>query len=333
MNVNFFNFTDLIREKLKPYYLFVYRVTAFLAISGSLLFLVGWAWIMIFFMFNNSWVAPTVLSKNSDRMLSFSGGYAQSIQLIETDTVMLNQAQRDLKYAKDNVTKLKQLSAHLMSYTNRSARLASERNRELTKARVLSQELDKLQTQASQSRRVGLIDGQTYTQTEILVNQFNGMTLDTSQSLETQDITTQGQILTLDEQLRQAENDVNTKQEMVDASQRALSVATKVVDNLQGSALFEAFNSNNHNVNIAFVPYDNSKSLAGAAIYTCRLEIIWCRQVGTIIKVYDDEQLVEFPLFNIKLSRTERGTFALINLTEKDAYKNLVMFIDKPLGL
>src|SRR5665213_3402922 len=89
--MSFLTTSDRVRNALKPFYLFGYRGGAFLVISSALLFLVFWGFIMLFFMFSRSWVAPTVLSATSDKMLQYNAGYLAALQSETQLKVILQQ--------------------------------------------------------------------------------------------------------------------------------------------------------------------------------------------------------------------------------------------------
>jgi hypothetical protein len=80
---------------------------------------------------------------------------------------------------------------------------------------------------------------------------------------------------------------------------------------------------------VIFIPYANlSYAEPGQIVYDCRLQIIICRQVGTIIKVYEAEEYAKHPLFKTDL----KGKLATVIFTDKQAAKSTVLFLgSKPL--
>lgn len=316
---------------LKPFYLFTYRSLALLLLSTALIFIVGWGFVILFFMFNTTWVAPTVLTQTSDHMLQFSSGLEQAIQTAELDKVAVHQSERDLQYAIDNVKMLQQIQEHLMKYSKQSDSTTGEKNHQLSKSQELATELDSIKQKALDSRKAGLIDNVTLAQMSTFIQEFENTLTDSRQQLSTLGMNTEAQTLQVVEQLRLAQNDVHTKQEMVLASRTALNVAERTLASLQSSVYYSAF-MNDKSSNLAFMAYGNiRKARVGAPVYDCLLQMVICHQVGTIRHVYKDEQIFDFPLFNVKLSRTERGFFVDMDMTNSDAMRNTVLFIDKPL--
>lgn len=325
---------DNVRNALKPFYLVTYRTGAFAIIASSLLFAASWGIIIFFFLFNNSWIAPTVLTSSSDRALQFNQGLAMATQTIETDKVTLAQAQRDLVFANKNVELLQTIQGEMVAYIRSHNALKADQKVQIASSEKLARDLSSVKDNVIQSRRQGLIDNQSLVVTSTYVQQFNNALLEQKQSMDTLQITIQAQVLQMSEQLRQAQNDVHTKEETVLAATTSLGVAQQAFDNLKKSVYFDAFNDTKDNLNLAFIPYEGlSNAKVGASIYQCTLEIIWCHKVGTVRHIYHDEQLVDFPIFNVKLSRTVRGVFISVNINDKDAVQERVLFIDKPLWL
>jgi hypothetical protein len=86
--------------------------------------------------------------------------------------------------------------------------------------------------------------------------------------------------------------------------------------------------------NLAFVAYDNQQvARVGAPVYDCYLMIIACHQVGTVRHVYGDEQMIDFPVFNVRMIRTIRGFYVDMDINYPRAMGSTVLFIHKPLWI
>ncbi len=67
-------------------------------------------------------------------------------------------------------------------------------------------------------------------------------------------------------------------------------------------------------VTVAFVPYDNLHNMeVGDRVYGCTLELVWCREVGTISQVLDGEVQTRHPLFKTEM----RGLMVHIELDDE----------------
>ncbi len=119
----------------------------------------------------------------------------------------------------------------------------------------------------------------------------------------------------------------------MELAEKVLSSATTQLKRLKDSSYYRAMEGNG--ANLAFVPYENRENVkAGSPVYRCRLLVLFCRRIGTVKEVLNDEQTVEFPIFNVRFSRTMRGTFAVLDIApdEQDAMRDKLFFVNsKPL--
>jgi hypothetical protein len=87
-------------------------------------------------------------------------------------------------------------------------------------------------------------------------------------------------------------------------------------------------------INLAFVPYDNSDAVVGTSVFDCYLMFVGCRKVGTVKTVFTSEELVDFPVFNMRLNRTVRGNLVQLDLEKPASVFSTVLFVgSKPLFL
>lgn len=330
--MSIFAASDRIRDKLKPYYLLTYRGSAFTVITAALVFAFCWGLVLLFFMFNRTWVAPAIMSRTSDKMLTFNSGYQTAYQTVETLKVARSQAQRDIVNAENNSFLLHKLEDSMGGYVQATATLGTAKSKDLVKSYALGNDLDKVKALTEQSIKAGLITKSDASQTFAGIQQFNNSTTDGNISLQTMKITVQSQIVQLMAQIGQADSDVITKKETFVAADNSLVLAQFTLKNLQDTSYYKVFKGGAGGM--VFIPYDNFRvAKVGASVYDCYLMIIACHKIGTIRHIYSDDILIEFPLFNIKLSRTARGVFADVDVVDqKDLYSS-VMFIGKPLFL
>ena len=358
----FFAMTDRIRDGLKPYYLFAYRASAFLAISGSLLFLMGWAWIMIFFIFSTSWIAPTILSTTSDKMLQFQGGYLTVAGQQAAAQVGYNTATRQITFLEQKKTQLEELLRQsdlaikaenaANSQTIAAGRtVAKQRDDDKKDNEQIRKQLAEMKRVSDAQLAAGLITRDTAIQHAATIQQFNNSIADANTwaltigqsmgELDRRRSTLSGNARSVEamqsvkayadikQSLLQVETELLTAADTVAATKRQLDLANTVMATLANSAYTTALTDGS---NLAFIPYDNQKiAVVGAPVYDCALAIIVCHKVGTIRKIYRDEQVIDFPLFNIKLSRTVRGFMVALDVTDKSAMSSSVLFVNKPL--
>lgn len=316
----------------KLYLKIIYRPIGFSILWGSLLAGGGYGIIMMYFLFSHTWLAPTVLTVTSDRMLQFTQGYQAASQNMDTLNVTLHQAERDYVYSKQNVQLLELTKIDLDRFLNTTGSLSLEKSKQLATSYKLAKELDVLKQQVARSRAAGLVTNLEVVQSNTQVQEFeNGLT-DSSQAQASLFISTDSQLVQLDEQLRQAKNDVETKLETVEAATHSVTVAHAGMQFLMDSAYYQAYKGRGGN--LAFVSYDNRKiAYVGAPIYDCYAMIVFCHQVGLVKRVYNDEQVIDFPMFNMRLSRTVRGFLVDMEITNPKAMDSTILFVGKPFGI
>jgi hypothetical protein len=135
----------------------------------------------------------------------------------------------------------------------------------------------------------------------------------------------------LKQQLLQNANDLQTAGDMVRTTQAQLTLANQALATLKDTSYMAAMEKGS---NLAFVAYDNQQvARVGAPVYDCYLMIIACHQVGTVRHVYVDEQMIDFPVFNVRMIRTIRGFYVDMDITNPKAMGSTVLFINKPLWI
>ena len=77
--------------------------------------------------------------------------------------------------------------------------------------------------------------------------------------------------------------------------------------------------------------YDNLASAKpGGPVFDCYLQVIVCRQVGTMTQVYDAEQYARHPFFKTDI----KGKFVEIRFTSTESSESSILFLGhKPLLL
>jgi hypothetical protein len=101
-----------------------------------------------------------------------------------------------------------------------------------------------------------------------------------------------------------------------------------IIAGLKQSAYLRALDDK---ATVALVPYNNlDHATAGAALYACRIGMVWCHQVGEVVAVLPGE----VPVRNPHDESTLRGQMIEMHLDDADAARDQVLFADgKPLGI
>lgn len=298
-----------------------YKIIGFgllITLTGILFFYAG---LMIFFIFNASWVAPTILSATSDKMLQFQAGYQSQQQTVSTIKVLLDSQQRALETSKYQLKILEEFRREI----DNGSKLQTSKSSDIAISRTLATKLDLVKSETEASASKGLITKFDAVQTLASIQSFKNSITDSTISATT----LQQQLITLDVQIRTVRDQVGTQQFTVEESLKNLKNATTALDILDSSSYARALATGS---NLAFIPYDNIRvATVGAPVYDCSLMVIVCHKVGTIRKIYKDEQIVDFPLFNIHFSHTIRGVLIDMNMTKPESMRSTIFFIGKPL--
>jgi hypothetical protein len=101
----------------------------------------------------------------------------------------------------------------------------------------------------------------------------------------------------------------------------------EIIDGLKKSAYLRALADK---ATVALVPYtnlDNAKK--GTSLYACRLSMVWCREVGTVVEVLPGEVQFKHPHRDM----TVRGQMVELKLSDASAGEDDVLFAGGcPLG-
>lgn len=305
---------------LKKLYLKAYRLVGFLIITTSLTFLFGYGIVMGFFMGSRSWIAPTILSSTSDKMLQFNSAYLTALQATTALNVVLEQQNLALATSKSELEQLLTFKTSIKS----GSELKQSKQVDLNQSKQLLVGLSKIGDEAKLSFKAGLITTEDAVQTQTAIQQFGNAHTDAKISL----VTLQQQLLNLDYQIRQLQDAIVLEQRTIDETQNNLLTANHTLTSLRSSAYFRAVNDGS---NLAFLSYNNfGKVKEGLPVYDCYLMLVVCHKVGTIKHVYKDELVIDFPVFNIQLTRTVRGVLLEMDMTDPSAMRSQIVFVGSP---
>lgn len=318
---------------MKRVYLSAYRFFGFSFLFGISVTILGFFFLMLFFFANNSWIAPTILSPTSDRMLTFANAYQQAIQNVEALRGKKHAAQIEYFTALSTNRGYAALRFGLGKGHHTLLGLEGQKQDDLRRSAQLSRELRSNQEQIDRSLKAGLITSAEAARELATAQSFQNSLTDNKLSMTT---------ASLGEQSARTQAAVNTEQSAaliaikakeLELAEKVLASAETQLTRLRASSYYRAMAGNG--ANLAFVPYENrDKVNVGDPVFTCHLLLIACRKIGTVREILNDEQSVEFPIFNVRFSRSMRGTFAVLDIapSEQDSMKDKLFFVNsKPL--
>jgi hypothetical protein len=102
----------------------------------------------------------------------------------------------------------------------------------------------------------------------------------------------------------------------------ALARQDEIVRGIQQSALLRAASEKS---SVAMVPYENLKGVkAGTKVYGCAFQMMWCRQVGSVLEVLPGEITFKHP----RRDATMRGQMIQLQLMVPEAADKAMLFLD-----
>jgi hypothetical protein len=350
----------------KKAYLTGYRLAGFFGLVFIAAMLVVYSLSFAFFMVNNTWIAPAVLEPTSEKVLPVQSEMIRVRQFLDELTI-------GLQTKKAELINLENQKKHLLALQTRlgSAMKTEQgvKKAEAAEATALVQtkradiiEMDKLgaqvavlSKQAEQEYKAGLITQAEYSQRLIGITTLLGQQTDNRLAVATASATAaerqrmantlggRGEhVSSLDAEAKRIEIESRLADIDVLIAQKNNEIAAAGPQMKTVQAAFDSLNetpygdiSSEGRLHIAFLPYDNHDVMkAGAPVYGCMVTFVLCSKVGEVVKEYKNEQVIEFPLLNLRFSRTVRGTFVKLKLDDPSAAEKQVLFVGgKPLFL
>lgn len=329
-----------------------YRVFAITALYLVLIGVVSYAFVMGFYAVNSSWAAPVILSAQDEKSLDFREKLVTSQQTIEdlkVDTAKLEKGLDEMRAHRASLAPLEpQLrqaivreQAHDRANGPQLAALDQQKMADNKKTQALIEQLDSTRADIQKDLAAGLITRSDATSELAALNQTeDGLTdsriaelLLTDSVLDKTTIGTN----TLDVLVKQSE--LRSEAAQLDVT---IQVAEKQLteENRQIQRLHEAIQTakqspyylnaaGQQRSYFAFVPYDDQASaIPGGPIYDCYLNMIACRRVGTVTRIFPGEQQATHPIFKTQI----RGFLIQMDLDHPESAKSKTVFMgSKPL--
>jgi ribosomal protein S20 len=332
----------------------LYRVFAVTVLYLVLVGILSYAFVMGFYAVNSSWAAPLILSSVDEKSLDFRDKLVTSQQTIEdlkVDIQKLDSGIEEMDQHRDALLalepQLNQAIARERTHNRASgpelATLDKQKQADNAKTQNVLARLKEVESNINKDLSAGLITkGDAATQLSAL-NQAQDAYTDSkiAEVLLTDNILQKTTIGTdsLDVLEKQAElrSEAAQLEVAINVAQKQLHEETQQVTRLR-QAIVAAKQSpyylnatGGQQLYFAFVPYDDSAgAVAGAPIYDCYLNMIGCRKVGTVQKIFTGEEAAIHPIFKTNI----RGFLIQMNLDHPESAKSKTVFLGrKPLLL
>jgi len=330
----------------------LYRVFAIAMLYLVLAGILAYALVMGFYAVNSSWAAPVILSASDEKSLAFREQLVTSQQTIEDLKVDTQKLQNGLDEMKKHRAALQALERPLQQAIEREqahneaagpqlAALDNQKKNDNAKTKEVLEQLKELEANVNKDLAAGLItktDAATqlstinqarsaYTDSKIAEVLLTDSVLDkTTQGTNSLDVLEKqaelrSEAAQLDVAINVAEKQLQEESRQIDRLRQAIATAKQspyYLNATGGQTLY-----------FAFVPYDNRASAAaGAAIYDCYLNMLVCREAGTVKQIFSGEQNATHPIFKTQI----RGFLIQMDLNANESAKSRTVFLGrKPL--
>ena len=332
----------------------VYRMLGFAILTTIVVALVGYLATTGFYMVSTSWVVPTIVSPTDEKVAALKSELAAqqtereriARELTDAERAMAAeqsfQAQFAAAIASDRDGRLSALQrtralAGAAAQTRAEIRATSEAFAQDASARMTEQYgagmidrhdmLDgKHQLAQISSTNLSLAERQAAFETESSELARQASALDAL--LSDRDAPLSYDALKIKRELEASRVSLAKSIAVRDALRAGLTRQDELLAGLRSSAYLRAVTNG---ATVALVPYANlDRATPGAPLYACKLAMVWCHQVGTVVQVLPGEIQLRHPHKDALV----RGQMIELRLTDADAARDNVLFAGgKPLGL
>jgi|HubBroStandDraft_6_1064221.scaffolds.fasta_scaffold06125_7 hypothetical protein len=330
-----------------------YRAMGFGLLTLIVAVLVGYIVTTAFYFLSHTWITPTVVSASDDKVVQLKTEQVALQNTREKTNADLHDSERVI--AMEQAFQIEFIKAMKADLQGRKAALDSVRALAgaalATRMKIRNTNdayAKQFAVRTSAEYDAGLIDRNAKLTGDYQLEQISSANLSLAEhqsELERQALELSAEARSLDAIVAQ-HGDVALSYEILkikrdyDASKLALAKAletretlaatlTRQDEILAGVAKSNYLRALGDHATVALVPYDNLDSAqAGTALYACRLGMIVCRRVGTVLEVLPGEVQFKHPHNDTLL----RGQMLELHMDDAGAAKNEVLFLgDKPM--
>lgn len=332
-----------------------YRLIGFGILTLIVAVLLGYIGQTAFYFFNKSWVTPIALSEGDEKVVALKTQLAQQLNERERLVAELAQAERsisaeqefqlqfakaikaDLEGRRAALGRVKDLASAAAATRaeiratngNYSASTAAKMGKEYEAglidrdamlagkyqlAQISSANLSLAERQAQLDQQAAELSAQTAALNALLANKSSSSPLSYDVLQVARDY---------DESKLALAREMGNRERL----KSALSRQDEIIRGIRQSAYLRALDND---ATVALVPYANLENVSdGTPLYACRLDMLFCHEVGTVLKVLPGEVSVKHP----KREAMLRGRMIELQLAEPAAAQKEVLFAGgAPLG-
>jgi hypothetical protein len=326
-----------------------YRLMGFAILTIIVVILIGYIATTAFFYVSDSWVVPMAVSPTDEKVLSLQQQLAAqqttrdktAADLADAERAIAVQQQFQAEFAKAIQSDLDGRKAALERMHELAVAAASTRRQIRHSNNAYANASSR---QMAQEWRAGLIDRQQMLAGKFQVAQISSSNLNLAerqadyetraQDLEAQtrsleallaDTPTEGamsyDVLKIKQEYETSRLETQKAIETRDMLKLALDREEKLLKSLQQSSYLRALSDH---AQVAFVPYGNlTKVEKGRSLYACKLGMVICHKVGSVLEVLPGEVQFKHPHKDKML----RGQMVELKLDNSSAAEDDVLFV------
>lgn len=331
-----------------------YRMLGFAILTTIVIALVGYLATAGFYMVSTSWVVPTIVSPTDDKVVAAKAELATQENERERIARELKDAERAMATEESFQAKFAAAIASdrdgRLSALQRTRALAGAAKQTRAEIRATSEAFAKdASARMAEQYGAGMIDRHDMLDGKHQLAQISSTNLSLAErqaAFETESSELARQANALDALLSDRDaplsyDALKIKRDL-DDSRLSLAKAAAVRDTLRASLtrqdeLLAGLRSSAYlravggGATVALVPYANLETATpGAKLYACKVAMVWCHAVGTVVQVLPGEVQLRHPHKDSLM----RGQMLELSLTDAAAARDNVLFAGgKPLGL
>ena len=326
-----------------------YRLMGFAILTIIVIVLIGYIATTAFFYVSNSWVVPMAVSPTDDKVLSLQQQLAAqqtsrdrtAADLADAERAIAVQQEFQLEFAKAIKSDLEGRKAALERMHQLANAAASTR---ASIRRSNNAYASASQKQMAQEWRAGLVDRQQMLAGKFQLAQISSSNLSLierqadyetkaadleaqTRSLEallantTSDAAISYDVLKIKQEYEASRLETQKAIENRDMLKLSLEREEKLLESLKHTSYLRALGDH---AQVAFVPYGNlTKVEKGKGLYACKLGMVICHKVGTVLEVLPGEVQFKHP----HKDKTLRGQMVELQLDEAAAAEDDVLFV------
>jgi len=331
-----------------------YKLLGFAILTMIVVVLVGYIASTLFYYVSKTWVTPTVVSASDEKVVQLKTELAAQLNNRDKLLADLHESERAIAAEREFQTEF----GNAIKADLEGRKQALDRVRQLagaaasTRVKIRSSNEEYAKASADKMQKdydAHLIDEKSALGGNYQLAQISSSNLSIAErqaELERQAQELSAQTRSLDALLAQKDTalsyDVLKIKRDYDTSKLALAKAVETEKTVTASLgrqeeIIAGINKSGYlralgdKATVALVPYSNLDAVApGTSLYECRIAMLWCHEVGTVVEVLPGEVTFKHP----RRDTMVRGQMVELKLTDAAAGEDDVLFAGgRPLGL